>query len=150
MSSAGAPVRPLVSSDLPEVSRLAAQLGYPSPLPAFSERLSSLPSPSHGLFVAESAEGRIAGWIHVTASQALIHDPVAEIVSLVVEEKERGRRIGAALVAAARAWARTRNLRRLRGRCRGERDGAHRVYGREGFSREKTQHVFASSLTPED
>lgn len=151
MTSAPAAVRPLVPSDLPEVSRLAAQLGYASPLPAFSDRLSSLsPSPSHGLFVAETVEGRIAGWIHVAASHALIHDPEAEIVSLVVEERERGRRIGAGLVAAARAWARTRNLRRLRVRCRVERDGAHRFYGREGFTREKTQHVFASSLTLED
>jgi GNAT superfamily N-acetyltransferase len=147
----GAAIRPLLPSDLPDVSRLAAQLGYGSPLPAFSERLASLAgSPSHGLFVAESSGGRVAGWIHVAASRALIHDPEAEIISLVVDEEERGRRIGAGLVAAARAWARSRGLRRLRVRCRVEREAAHRFYVREGFHRDKTQHVFSQALGPED
>jgi GNAT superfamily N-acetyltransferase len=147
-------IRPLEEADLGTVRELASQLGYGASAPEIADRLPPLRhSPFDGLFVASTSGGAgaaaVAGWIHVCASHALIHDPQAEIVSLVVDERLRGRRVGAALVAAAEAWARSRDLRRIRVRCQIKREGAHRFYEREGFQREKTQHVFGKPLTPD-
>lgn len=142
-----AAVRPLAAADLPAVRDLAGELGYEATLGEMAERLPPLEhSPSHAVLVAEEA-GSVAGWIHVEASHALIHAPCAEIVSLVVDGGRRSRGIGALLLRAAEAWARSRGLKRIRVRCRVEREDAHRFYGREGFALEKTQRVFTKSLS---
>jgi GNAT superfamily N-acetyltransferase len=142
----------LTSADLPAIRDLADQLGYAATLPEIADRLPVLEhSPAHGLFVAQVGDGAaaaVAGWIHVAASHALIHEPQAEIVALVVDEGRRGSGIGARLVAAAEAWARSRGLARVRVRCQVRREGAHRFYRREGYAHEKTQHVFTKNLGP--
>jgi len=137
-------IRPLAADDLPAVAALASELGYAASVAELAERLEGIAhSPSHGLFISARADGAPLGWIHVTASRALIHEPEAEIISLVVTASARGQGIGAALVGAAEAWARSRGLDRIRVRCRLEREAAHRFYEHEGFARTKTQHVFA-------
>lgn len=147
MTAAGAPVRPMAADDLPAVRDLAAQLGYPASAPDFSDRFEALAhSPLHTLLVAAAPGESLSGFVHVAASTALIHAPEAEIVSLVVEERARGRRVGASLVASAEAWARSRGLASMRVRCRIERDRAHRFYERLGFERSKTQHLFTKTL----
>jgi len=147
-ASASARVRPIRDEDLEAVARLATELGYPARGADLAERLPALrQSPSHAVLVAELG-GEISGWIHVEVSHALIHDPFGEIVSLVVDASTRGRGIGALLVRSAEAWARTRGLRRLRVRCRVERERAHRFYDREGFALEKTTKVFSKDLEP--
>lgn len=139
--------------DLAGAAVLAGELGYAATRGELAERLPALEhSPSHALLVVDApgsgaaGAAAIAGWIHVEASHALIHEPLAEIVSLVVASGSRGRGIGAALVRGAESWARSRGLRRLRVRCRVEREDAHRFYEREGFRLEKTQRVFSKSL----
>ena len=145
------PIRPLREADLRAVADLAQQLGYAASPAELTDRFGPLAhSPAHAVLVAESAEGGVAGWIHVGTSLALIHGPEAEIHSLVVDERLRGRGIGAALVAAAEAWARSRDLRRVRVRCQVKREDAHRFYTREGFTHQKTQHVFGKSLSREE
>jgi GNAT superfamily N-acetyltransferase len=141
-------IRPLREEDVRAVARLATQLGYPANASDLAERLKLLQgSPSHGLFTAvDAAGGEVLGWIHVAASHALIHDPLAEIVSLVVDETRRGAGVGAALVRAAEAWSRSRGLGRLRVRCRVERERAHRFYEREGLVPEKTQNVLSKPV----
>lgn len=142
-----AAVRPLAAADLPAVRDLAAQLGYEATLGELAERLPPLEhSPSHAVLVAE-VSGSVAGWIHVEASHALIHAPCGEIVSLVVDGGRRSQGVGALLLRAAEAWARSRGLERIRVRCRVEREDAHRFYANEGFALEKTQRVFTKSLS---
>lgn len=139
-------IRPVIAGDAESVARLARDLGHPQSPVEIVRRLDLLAAaPLHAVFAAESG-GRVRGWIHAAISHALVHEPEAEIVSLVVEEASRGRGIGAALVEAAEVWARGRGLARIRVRCRVEREGAHRFYSREGFSRLKTQHVFVKPL----
>lgn len=144
------PVRPLREADLRAVADLAQQLGYTVSPAELTDRFGPLAhSPAHAVLVAESAEGGVAGWIHVGTSLALIHGPEAEIHALVVDAQVRGRGIGAALVAAAEAWARSRDLRRVRVRCQVKREDAHRFYVGEGFAHQKTQHVFLKTLARE-
>lgn len=149
-ADAAATVRPVSSADLPRIRELADQLGYPVTPQQLADWLEGLfGSPADGLFVAARGEAPPVGFIHVAASRALIHEPQAEIVSLVVDERVRGRRIGSALVAAAQDWACSRGFRILRVRCQIKREGAHRFYAREGFAHEKTQHVFTKTLSPQ-
>ncbi len=149
MTGGGAPVRPMAAEDLPAVRELAAQLGYSASAPDLSDRFEAIAhSPLHALLVAAAPGESPSGFVHVAASPALIHASEAEIVSLVVEERARGRRLGASLVASAEAWARSRGLGAMRVRCRIERDRAHRFYERLGFDRSKTQHVFTKALVP--
>lgn len=146
MAGAAVTIRPLGEADLDAAARLATELGYPATRADLAERLPALEhSPSHLLLGAETG-GALVGWIHAETSRALIHDPLAEIVSLVVADGSRGRGVGASLVAATQAWARSRGLRRLRVRCRVEREDAHRFYVREGFTLEKTSKVFSKPL----
>jgi GNAT superfamily N-acetyltransferase len=146
-------IRPFAPSDLDEVVRLAKELGYPTSSAAAADRIAGISdSADHALLVADVREGdgthrRVEGFIQICASQAVIHAPEAEIVSLVVSETARGRGTGAGLVRAAEAWARSRGMESVRVRCRVEREGAHRFYTREGFSRQKTQHVFTKLIT---
>lgn len=146
-------IRPLGEDpeDLAAAARLAQELGYPCHAAELAERLEPLRhSPLHAVLTAESEHatpsGRIVGWMHVEASHALIHEPLAEIVSLVVDSTARGRGVGASLIRAAEAWARSRGLARLRVRCRVEREDAHRFYVRENFTLEKTQKVFSKRI----
>lgn len=145
------PIRPLREADLRAVADLAGQLGYAASPAELGDRFGPLAqSPAHAVLVAETPGGGIAGWIHVGTSLALIHESEAEIHSLVVDERLRGRGIGAALVASAEAWARSRDLRRVRVRCQVKREDAHRFYAREGFTHQKTQHVFGKPLSREE
>jgi GNAT superfamily N-acetyltransferase len=68
-------------------------------------------------------------------------------MALVVDERARGAGVGRELVASAEAWAVARGCRRLTVATRITRERAHRFYLREGFSLDKTSHVFQKPLT---
>ncbi len=143
-------IRALLESDLPEISRLSGQLGYPVPPADLGARFRDLAgSLDHALLIAAAPGGGagVFGWIHVLASHALTHAPEGEIMALVVDEPSRGRGVGAALVVAAEDWARARGLARIRVRCQIRREDAHRFYARQGFTHAKTQHVFTKPLS---
>lgn len=94
------PQHPICSaalSDAPELARLTAQLGYPSPEAAIGRRLALITgSPDACLLVAERPGGGLAGWIHGFLSRLLESDGRVEIGGLVVDEafRRRGGRTG--------------------------------------------------------
>lgn len=125
-------VRPATTADAEAVAVLSGELGYPADAVAMRARLDALvASREHGVFVA-CAGGDVVGWIHVAAVLHLQADPRAEIGGLVVSEAMRGRRIGAALVARAEAWAREHGFAGILVRSQIMREDAHRFYLREG------------------
>jgi len=65
----------------------------------------------------------------------------AEIVSLVVSEKERGNGIGAGLLREAEKWA-SQRVNKIRVRANVVRDDAHKFYSRQGYEHTKSQKVF--------
>ncbi|HVT32598.1 MAG TPA: GNAT family N-acetyltransferase, partial [Rhodanobacteraceae bacterium] len=105
--------------------------------------------PSGRVLVAEDAEGRVVGWLHVASRAQLTEDACAEILGLVVAERSRSAGTGAALVRAAEAWARSEGCAGIRVRSRDTRERAHRFYERHGFARVKSQLVLAKPLTDE-
>ena len=65
----------------------------------------------------------------------------AEIVSLIVSEKARGKGIGKALIKEAEKWA-TKRVDKIRVRANEIRQYAHAFYINQGFKYAKTQKVF--------
>ena len=140
-------IRQMEARDLAQVAPLATQLGYPSTesqLEAPFQKLQS--SPNAALFVAE-IDGQIAGWIQISReTQSLIAAARAEIMALVVDERQRGQKVGAKLIAKAEGWAKQNNLRLIRVRSNVIRERAHKFYQREGYSIKKTWHLFTKEV----
>ena len=144
-------VRPMTGEDSLEVAELCTQLGYPSSAEEVARRLDSLldsgEAESGGLFVAEGGGGQVVGWIHVEGRQLLERDAFAEVSGLVVDAEERGRGVGARLMAEAEGWARARGYREVWLRSNVAREQAHIFYRRIGYETVKTSYTFRKVLT---
>jgi GNAT superfamily N-acetyltransferase len=135
--------------DCAELARLASQLGYPTTRETMQARLQKLlGSPNDVIFVAEAADGGLAGWIHGFLSQLLESDYQAEIGGLIVDERFHRRGIGRDLVKSVEDWAAAHGAKVATVRCRTTRTEAHRFYESLGFSQAKTQIVFRKPLPP--
>jgi len=135
----------MTRDDLADVARLSGELGYPLEANEARRHFDALSPEKHGLYVAED-DGRVLGWIHVSAIESLADEPKSVIDALIVDESVRSRGIGRLLVARGEAWAAQRGHRTLRVRTRITRDRAHHFYKRCGFILDKTQHIFDKSL----
>lgn len=146
--SPAATIRPMRSSDAGVVAQLTTQLGYPVDEATQRRRIEDvLEAPSdHGLLVAVDGADEPVGWIHVERIRFLEGDDTADIMGLVVADRQRSNGIGAALLAAAEAWAADRSCRRMVVRSRVTRERAHRFYERHGYGLVKTSRVFGKDL----
>jgi GNAT superfamily N-acetyltransferase len=140
--------RPARETDAAAVADLSTQLGYPTRPEEALARLRALAGRSEDavLVAEEEGTGRVIGWIHVCGVRRVESAPCAEIAGLVVDEAQRGKGTGAALVEAAAAWAREHGYATLRVRSNTVRVRTHAFYERLGFSRTKTQVVLAREL----
>ena len=134
--------------DARALAELADELGYPTSENEARRRLALVcQQPENVVFVAETEEGRILGWIHVFGAYRLEVDPFAEIGGLIVAEAVRGSGVGRALIDAAESWAARSGFRQMRVRSNVIRDQAHEFYRRNGYSELKKQAVFTKKLT---
>lgn len=132
---------PMDHSHLEAVGPLTKQLGYAVTDAELLERFQELSASSlHQLLVLE--ENGVKGWMHLELVSNLIRGKQVEIKALVVEETERSKGYGHALVEAARNWAKTNQVRTIYLSCNIIRDKAHAFYLREGFNKIKTSHLF--------
>lgn len=130
-----------------ELARLAGELGYPVSAEMMRARLQRLlDSSSDAVFIAASADGSLAGWIHGALSQYLESDFRVEIAGLVVDARWRRQGAGRALVGRVEQWAREHGAVQSSVRCRTTRPGAHLFYKSLGYAESKTQIVFRKSL----
>ncbi|HEY0181002.1 MAG TPA: GNAT family N-acetyltransferase [Dokdonella sp.] len=133
--------------DAAALAALAGELGYPATRREIVARLAAIEARADAcVLVAEDAEGRVVGWLHVAETAHLVDAAGAEILGLVVAAHARGSGIGAELVCAGEAWARRRGAERMTVRSRVERTRAHDFYARNGYARRKTQVVFSKPL----
>ena len=87
----GIHVRRMTSADAAAVAALCAQLGYSASAPEVSRRLASLGREGEdALYVAESRDGEVIGWVHAHASRLLQAAPCAQVGGLVVDARYRG------------------------------------------------------------
>ena len=140
-------IRTARTYDVPELAELSGALGHPATRQQIVKRLAAIEAgPANCVLVADDAQGRVVGWVHVGLSAHLTDDACAEIPGLVVTEAARGAGIDADLLRAAEAWAQSHGYTQLRVRSRVERERAHRFYERAGYARDKIQLVFSKPL----
>lgn len=126
---------------------LSTQLGYPATPAQIRQRLRGIrPAAQHALFVAETKDAGVIGWIHVSKQPLLEVEIRGEINGLVVAEKYRSQGAGARLLAAAENWARQHGCKGMSVRSNVVRERAHQFYERNGFEHYKTQKSFRKPL----
>lgn len=140
-------IRRATLDDAPALAELSSELGYPTSVGAAGKRLALLlSSDDHAVLVAASADGRVLGWIHAFLALRVESDTFAELGGFVVGEEYRRRGIGRRLLAAAEAWASSRDVQMLRVRSRTSRADARLFYERLGFRETKQQRVMNKAL----
>lgn len=141
-------VRPARAADAPRLAELCAQLGYPVSQAEVEQRLTGkiLPNPEHALFVAETAEGEVIGWVHAYSRDLLMDPPHIELGGLVVDERTRSCGAGAMLMQRVEQWARGRGMEFVFVRSNAKRERAHKFYQRVGYAIMKTSLTFHKGL----
>lgn len=140
-------IRRAKASDAEALAVLSGQLGYPTATAEMKKRLKSLkPASQHGVFVAETAEGEVIGWLHLSVEPLLEVELRGEVNGLVVKEGARSQGAGARLLRAAEAWAAKQGCKSMSVRSNVIRERAHLFYERNGYEQYKTQKAFRKSL----
>jgi len=143
----GLKVRRARSADAARVAELSGQLGYPATAEEMRLRLRRIRATSqHVVFVAESPDEGVVGWLHVSRQPLLEVEIRAEINGLIVAEKFRSLGAGARLVTAGEDWARKHGCKSMSVRSNVIRERAHKFYERCGFEHYKTQKSFRKTL----
>jgi GNAT superfamily N-acetyltransferase len=140
-------IRPAKRADEARIAGLSRQLGYPATAAQIRKRLLRIKPPSqHAVFVAESPEEGVIGWLHVSRQPLLEEEIRAEVNGLVVAEGQRSLGAGAQLLAAAEDWARKHGCKGMSVRSNVIRERAHQFYERHGYEHYKTQKSFRKPL----
>jgi N-acetylglutamate synthase-like GNAT family acetyltransferase len=130
--------------DAAAIAALLGQLGYETEAEAVPARLERLVIVGDRVVVAELAD-EVVGLAHLHASPTIEHErPAAKIAALVVDESNRGRGVGRALVDAMEAEARARRCNLLFLTTAARREDAHAFYARVGL--EETGKRFTKRL----
>ncbi len=140
-------IRRARKSDAERIAELCGQLGYPATEAQIAQRLRRIkPAPQHAVLVAESPEGKVIGWLHVSVEPLLEVELRAEVNGLVVADEERSRGAGALLLRSAEEWARGRGCKSMSVRSNVVRERAHQFYLRNGYEHYKTQKSFRKAV----
>ena len=122
-------IRPAIPDDAEALSDLLGQLGYPceaADIPGRIERMHSRPGTT--VLVAERGR-KVVGVVTVHLFQALHSEaPTAWLTTVVVDERERGKGVGATMVQHAEDWARERGALRVSLTSALRREAAHEFY----------------------
>ncbi|HEV2287579.1 MAG TPA: GNAT family N-acetyltransferase [Candidatus Acidoferrales bacterium] len=143
----GCTVRRSGPADSQRMANFSGQLGYPSTAKEVRARLAEIRrSDDCAVFVAELADGQIAGWIGVYIFRSVEMNKLVEISGLVVGEGYRSRGIGKVLLDAAEEWARSRDCKVISVHSNVKRQRAHGFYKKNGYGWCKTQELFTKDL----
>jgi GNAT superfamily N-acetyltransferase len=145
MSHVCALVREASAVDADALAAETGELGYPTTTAQARDRLCLLDDPERTVLVAE-VEGCLAGFVDVHVQRVVESDPYAEVGGLVVNAGHRGEGLGAALLAAAADWGRSRGLAVMWIRANLAREGVHDFYPAVGCRGVKDQRVYEYPL----
>lgn len=137
-------VRRADSSDVNELARLFAALGYPVTAELLGDRFHAYSTAGEHAFVAEGNDALLGALtVHTTP---VLHRPtyVGRITALIVDESARGRGVGRALVAAAEQHLAERGCALIEVTSNQRRADAHAFYETLGY--ERTSLRFAKPL----
>ena len=140
-------IRKANEKDVIRLCNLVDQLGYPSEIQKIKTRLMTILSKKdHALFVVDHQTGILAGWIHVFNKYLLVSEPMAEIGGLIVDEKQRSKGFGRALLKRAEDWSREQGNILIRVPSNTLRSDAVDFYKNMGYKITKTQNIFFKQL----
>jgi GNAT superfamily N-acetyltransferase len=132
--------------DVPAITALCLQLGYPNDDEDVRRRLRALATmPGDRVFVAVRGTA-VVGWIHLHVWCGVESGPDVEVGGIVVDERHRGEGVGRLLMEHAARWGADRGCSRVRLRSNVKRAGAHAFYQRIGFRVYKTQYAFEKAV----
>jgi GNAT superfamily N-acetyltransferase len=127
-------VREAAPGDAEAMARLCVQLGYPAESREMPARLARLSDDPHARAFVATHDGVVVGLLTVHLRNTLNHEaPIGQITLLVVDEANRSRGAGRALVEAAEAWARSRGTKRITVTTALDRGVAHAFYEKVGY-----------------
>ncbi len=143
----GVKIRRAKGSDAARIAMLSTELGYPATPSEMKSRLVRLkPASDNAVFVAESDQREVVGWLHVSVTRLLEVPLRAEVNGLIVSEAHRSKGAGAELLQAGERWARSKKCAGMSVRSNVIRERAHKFYERHGFEHYKTQKAFHKPL----
>lgn len=132
--TANVTIREASVEDAAALARLCAQLGYPAAENDMPGRLARLRADSNArVLVADDGRGPIGlATVHLrfTMNHAA---PIAQLTLLVVDESQRSRGVGRALVKEAERWSHERGSHRIVVTTALHRAEAHAFYERVGY-----------------
>jgi GNAT superfamily N-acetyltransferase len=127
-------VRDARPEDAAALARLCGQLGYPADESAMPSRLARLANDPQARVLVADVGGGAVGLATVHLRHTMNHEaPIAQLTLLVVDEAQRTRGVGRALVSAAEGWARERGCHRIVVTTALQRADAHAFYERVGY-----------------
>ena len=138
-------IRDAVEADAAALAMLATAMDHPSGEAAMRRRMALLAGRDEYRTLVAERGGRVVGLAALAWGWTIVDDePQPRVVALSVAPEERGRGTGAALMAAAEAWARERGAATLRLTTAARRKRAHRFY--EGLGYERTGFRYVKRL----
>jgi GNAT superfamily N-acetyltransferase len=140
-------IRSARPDDYARMAELAGQLTYESSADDIARRIRGMNgSPEHAVFVAESAEGGVLGWIGLCVLHMVEADARVEVSGLVVDERTRSKGVGRLLLDRGEEWAREKGCPQIGLRTNVIRERAHAFYERQGYKHVKTQKTYRKNL----
>lgn len=138
-------LRLATNADLPALTKLTVELGYPEPEEAIRQRFETVSSqPGHTIIVAE-IEGEVVGLMSFHVLDLLYGSGrLGRITAIVVTESMRGKGIGKVLMEKAEALAREAKCNVIELTTSNRRADAHKFYESLGF--EATHKRFTKHL----
>jgi GNAT superfamily N-acetyltransferase len=140
--TSGLSIRRLTADDADAVAELSSQLGYSCSVDDFRDRIEETLRSNDRVAFAAVLDGQVVGWIDAAVERHLQSPACAVIGGLVVLDGVRGLGIGRRLCAEVEEWTRSQSIPVVRVRSQIKREGAHRFYLRDGYSKVKTSYVF--------
>lgn len=136
-------IRQAELADASEIRSLAEQLGYPNTISSIESRLEIiLKDPAQVVFISETENGEICGYVHAIHQVHIELQPLVEIAGLVVHSDYRHAGYGKSLMARAEHWAFAKGCRIVRLHSNIIRKEAHNFYRSLGYDVYKTQYSF--------
>jgi GNAT superfamily N-acetyltransferase len=131
-------LRPALIHDAPQLLPLLKQLGYPQTDESMHNRLNIyLSSPDYAVLVAEENNMLLGVIALIIQESFMLQERRCRIEALVVDEKARGKGVGATLLKAAELHAKQTNCAIIELTSGAQRTAAHEFYKKYGYTNDK-------------
>lgn len=139
-------IRSAVYQDVPSLTILSRQLGYPRSEAEILRHLQVILDNKDETILVAEAGNQVAGWIGLVNTTHLCAGHYCQVSGLVVDEVFHRQGIGKRLIGAAKEWAVARGIPQLKVNCNTKRKEAHLFYTGLGFAEVKEQKQFSLFL----